>query len=118
MRPQLCLAEQRRAARRTEPTVHAVATLGETGIVAGLARHREGCGAKAGVHRSAAGSEILAIPAPAHARDHRRRRAFPVNRSTEASTCYRHRVLLAIWRSEEHTSELQSPVHLVCRLLL
>src|SRR5438876_6169315 len=27
-----------------------------------------------------------------------------------------HRVFLA--RSEEHTSELQSPVHLVCRLLL
>src|SRR5438876_11506369 len=25
---------------------------------------------------------------------------------------------LAILRSEEHTSELQSPVHLVCRLLL
>src|SRR5690348_17453678 len=24
----------------------------------------------------------------------------------------------AQWRSEEHTSELQSPVHLVCRLLL
>src|SRR5438876_5810202 len=24
----------------------------------------------------------------------------------------------ARWRSEEHTSELQSPVHLVCRLLL
>src|SRR5690348_11529826 len=23
-----------------------------------------------------------------------------------------------MWRSEEHTSELQSPVHLVCRLLL
>src|SRR5690348_17684147 len=23
-----------------------------------------------------------------------------------------------VWRSEEHTSELQSPVHLVCRLLL
>src|SRR3974390_3918499 len=22
------------------------------------------------------------------------------------------------WRSEEHTSELQSPIHLVCRLLL
>src|SRR6266487_4608268 len=26
--------------------------------------------------------------------------------------------LLPEWRSEEHTSELQSPVHLVCRLLL
>src|SRR5690348_16642586 len=25
---------------------------------------------------------------------------------------------LKAWRSEEHTSELQSPVHLVCRLLL
>src|SRR5207244_5626871 len=25
---------------------------------------------------------------------------------------------LAAWRSEEHTSELQSPDHLVCRLLL
>src|SRR5260363_447977 len=24
----------------------------------------------------------------------------------------------AVWRSEEHTSELQSPDHLVCRLLL
>src|SRR5438876_3723806 len=24
----------------------------------------------------------------------------------------------SLWRSEEHTSELQSPVHLVCRLLL
>src|SRR5438876_11430660 len=25
---------------------------------------------------------------------------------------------MCTWRSEEHTSELQSPVHLVCRLLL
>src|SRR5690348_17876719 len=29
-----------------------------------------------------------------------------------------HRLLLGRRRSEEHTSELQSPVHLVCRLLL
>src|SRR5690348_17366686 len=27
-------------------------------------------------------------------------------------------VLVTVMRSEEHTSELQSPVHLVCRLLL
>src|SRR5258708_24093978 len=26
--------------------------------------------------------------------------------------------VLPLWRSEEHTSELQSPDHLVCRLLL
>src|SRR5690348_471298 len=30
----------------------------------------------------------------------------------------RHRFHLPVPRSEEHTSELQSPVHLVCRLLL
>src|SRR5438876_3979471 len=28
------------------------------------------------------------------------------------------RAIGRFWRSEEHTSELQSPVHLVCRLLL
>src|SRR5438552_7641625 len=28
------------------------------------------------------------------------------------------RVCRLLWRSEEHTSELQSPDHLVCRLLL
>src|SRR5258708_32122730 len=32
----------------------------------------------------------------------------------ERCRCYRHRAI----RSEEHTSELQSPDHLVCRLLL
>src|SRR5258708_16843364 len=31
---------------------------------------------------------------------------------------YVKRAYRAIWRSEEHTSELQSPDHLVCRLLL
>src|SRR5438876_4670748 len=35
-----------------------------------------------------------------------------------ASTAWRIAVLLTTARSEEHTSELQSPVHLVCRLLL
>src|SRR5690348_17937640 len=29
-----------------------------------------------------------------------------------------HRAKIEVHRSEEHTSELQSPVHLVCRLLL
>src|SRR5690348_17821222 len=32
--------------------------------------------------------------------------------------CLLRRVPNGEWRSEEHTSELQSPVHLVCRLLL
>src|SRR4051812_49941540 len=34
------------------------------------------------------------------------------------SGCRSHRRHLAAWRSEEHTSELQSHVNLVCRLLL
>src|SRR2546422_6831860 len=40
-------------------------------------------------------------------------RNFPVIRSS----VYTYPSLLA-WRSEEHTSELQSRLHLVCRLLL
>src|SRR5690348_17703053 len=34
------------------------------------------------------------------------------------SVAYRHPASSSAVRSEEHTSELQSPVHLVCRLLL
>src|SRR6202040_2121874 len=34
------------------------------------------------------------------------------------SSAPRDRTFLLMLRSEEHTSELQSPVHLVCRLLL
>src|SRR5690348_18507439 len=52
-------------------------------------------------------------------RSHRRGRAVP-GASTggpDSRTTGRWRAADAI-RSEEHTSELQSPVHLVCRLLL
>src|SRR5690348_18183657 len=38
--------------------------------------------------------------------------------STAISTSVMGRRLTCATRSEEHTSELQSPVHLVCRLLL
>src|SRR5690348_17973391 len=40
-----------------------------------------------------------------------------INDDIHAPADYR-RALLQTLRSEEHTSELQSPVHLVCRLLL
>src|SRR5690348_18091284 len=40
-------------------------------------------------------------------------------RSQRASAGFvEHQNLVRLLRSEEHTSELQSPVHLVCRLLL
>src|SRR5438876_10545317 len=48
--------------------------------------------------------------------------ALPISTSTPATSPV-HRMpglpfVLSLSRSEEHTSELQSPVHLVCRLLL
>src|SRR5207244_6617400 len=40
------------------------------------------------------------------------------SKDPEALTVYRHSTAHLLARSEEHTSELQSPDHLVCRLLL
>src|SRR5580704_16081750 len=46
------------------------------------------------------------------------RTATPRNICGHSVLCRTWRRVLARRRSEEHTSELQSPVHLVCRLLL
>src|SRR5690348_17765210 len=54
-------------------------------------------------------------------REHDRRAgAVPARQRgrTEPDPCDRMAPAAALARSEEHTSELQSPVHLVCRLLL
>src|SRR5438876_4378139 len=49
----------------------------------------------------------------------RLRRLVPFDTGFDARpVALEHRLHAAIARSEEHTSELQSPVHLVCRLLL
>src|SRR5258708_633955 len=52
-----------------------------------------------------------------------RRSVFGISRPALHAFCRRLRlptplVVTAVFRSEEHTSELQSPDHLVCRLLL
>jgi hypothetical protein len=90
MRTRLRLAEEWRPTRWAESPVHLVATVRDTRIVARPACHPKFRCAEAGVDRSAAGTEILAVPAPAHARNNRWRRAFPANCPAEASTCYRH----------------------------
>src|SRR5258708_17895762 len=41
-----------------------------------------------------------------------------VSRAAPLKTLIAHQIVHLIGRSEEHTSELQSPDHLVCRLLL
>src|SRR4051794_41200159 len=53
---------------------------------------------------------------PSAARRWSRRRSISTAPATTRSPASR--ALPATTRSEEHTSELQSPVHLVCRLLL
>src|SRR5690348_17478057 len=44
--------------------------------------------------------------------------AAAIHQTTTISTRADHPLFPDVRRSEEHTSELQSPVHLVCRLLL
>jgi hypothetical protein len=91
----LRFAEERRPARRTESPVHFVATGRGTCIVVRLTGYRKRRCAKARVDRSTASTDILAVSAPAHARNNRGFRAFPANCPTEASTCYRHSLLHA-----------------------
>src|SRR5258708_2529430 len=58
-------------------------------------------------------------PAPRGARGPRDARGRPGRAERNVPTLARRaRVYSGAWRSEEHTSELQSPDHLVCRLLL
>src|SRR5215471_1668584 len=70
--------------------MHFVATIRDAWIVVRLTCHRKRRCAEAGVDRSATRADILAVPAPAHARHNWGCRAFPANCPTEASTCYRH----------------------------
>src|SRR5438876_5681691 len=68
--------------------------------------HRVGCGA---CRRASLGSKGGFAPGDRRSRNWiaREPAAGAYNRGAAGA-----------WRSEEHTSELQSPVHLVCRLLL
>src|SRR5207244_12509112 len=59
--------------------------------------------------------DALPISQPRH---HRRTRCHTGTPRPEVSPCARARAVARPPRSEEHTSELQSPDHLVCRLLL
>ena len=95
MRPRLGLAEERCPARRTESPVHLVATLRDASIVVRLSGHCEAGRAEASVDRSAARTDVLALPAPAHARDNRRLRALPADSPAEASSCDGHSVFQA-----------------------
>src|SRR5690348_17825504 len=58
------------------------------------------------------------ISAHSHAPVARKMRAVRMSMSAPSEDVLLERAHLGVVRSEEHTSELQSPVHLVCRLLL
>ena len=92
MRPRLGLAEERCPARRTESPVHLATTVRDASIVVCPSSHCEGGRAEAGVDRAAPRTDILALPAPAHASDNWRLRAFPADCPAKASSCDCHSV--------------------------
>ena len=92
VRPRLGLAEERCPARRTESPVHLATTVRDASIVVRPSGHGEGGRAEASVDRAAARTDILAVPAPAHASDNWRLRAFPADCPAEASSCDCHSV--------------------------
>src|SRR5689334_23487887 len=62
---------------------------------------------------TASKTSFVALPCPGKSRSWDRRKSSPTNGATRCSSSPRGKT-----RSEEHTSELQSQFHLVCRLLL
>src|SRR2546422_6995710 len=62
--------------------------------------------------------EIVDRDGPPAAGEHGRSRGPKILSSVRRGARWGHLGVPAQWRSEEHTSELQSRLHLVCRLLL
>ena len=93
MRSCLGLAEERRAAVRAKPAVHSIAAVCDAREVARLPCNLESRSAKAGANRSAACAQVLAVSAPAHARNDGRLHALPSNRTAQAPAGHCHRAL-------------------------
>src|SRR5687768_18072531 len=72
---------------------------------------------RAAVSRALARSRVSRQSVVSHLIDPARS-AWPGRGRWTGGASSRRESLLIIWRSEEHTSELQSRLHLVCRLLL
>ena len=100
----LGLAEQRGAAFAAETTVHSIAAVCDARKVTCLSRHLERRRAKARANRSAACAQVLAIPAPTHARDDGGLRAFPANRAAEAPASHCHHSLQGQGKVPAHRS--------------
>src|SRR4051812_5244978 len=69
--PCLGLAEERSAAITAEPAVHSIAAVCDARKVAHRSRDFERRRVEASANRSAAGTQVLAVPAPTGARDDR-----------------------------------------------
>src|SRR6266571_8783146 len=89
-------------------------------IATGLAAQRDSGGSGrggrigCGIPRAA----LAAIPPAAERRNSRRDQDSGMHGFTHSSCGCQLAIVPTPWRSEEHTSELQSHVNLVCRLLL
>jgi hypothetical protein len=92
VRPGLCLAEERRTARRAKPSSHPVSTIGDTEVVSSFSSDGKARLTKARVHSCTTCTKVLAVTAPAHPGHYGQLQARPANRAAKASTRYRHGV--------------------------
>ena len=84
VRSRLRFTEQRSTARRAKSPMHAVATVRDAREVTRLPYNLECRGAKASSNGSTTCPQVLAIAAPANARNDRRFHALPTNRAAKA----------------------------------
>src|SRR5574337_2138645 len=106
---------------RTCPPITGAPTLPDTGAV-GAASATTGAATGVGATASGATGAAAAAPEPSPSNS---TKGAPTSTTVPASTynlvttpVYGDKISCSNLRSEEHTSELQSPLNLVCRLLL
>jgi hypothetical protein len=90
--PRFGLARKRRTTNAAKTPAHTVPAVSDAEVVSGFSGHGEAGRTKARVHGPAACTKVLAVAAPAHSSHYRQLRAFPANRTAEASTSCRHDV--------------------------
>src|SRR4029077_6077060 len=71
VRPRRRTGEQVRPTDRAESAPHRIATVGHRGVLAQLTTYRDGFSREAGIHRGAAGADVLTHAAPADSGDDR-----------------------------------------------
>ena len=91
MRARLGAARYRRSAQLAELTVHAVAAVRDTGIIAQRSGHRDGGGRKHHIYGAAPGRKVLTVAAPTNSCCNGVRGNGVTHGSAKTSACDHHR---------------------------